>query len=499
MSIKKNLVANYLGVVWTSAMGIVFVPLYLHFLGAESYGLVGFFSVLSATLSILDAGLASVSMREAAGLKGVDHRRMQEVVQLLRSIEVVFLVIASLTGGLVSLMAPWLVEHWLNVSTNLIAEATWAIIWMGVSIALQFFISFYGGCLVGFERQVELNIINVVGATFRSGGAVLVLWLIAPSVEWFFAWQAVSALLILLGLRLLYLLSLKSANSKPNFSLNSLKRIREFLVGVSSINILSLLLTQLDKIILSSVLPLKAFGYYSIVWMLGTFIYRLTGPIFNVYYPRITQLLEQKNYSAMMEVYIQGCRVMAVAVVPVSLWIALFSNPILELWADNADLANEASGALSILALGTLFNAFMHVPYAIQLAHSYTRLALVQNIIAVVLISPLTWYFASHYGLTVVALPWLMINAGYVILGAPLMYKYLKLPGLRNWYFDSVLKPIAYTGGGIIFVRLIWMMLMGNEAIVVLLLVSLSVGIFMGLWSSRLVSKERIRQWKNIL
>lgn len=496
---KKNLVANYLGAAWTALMSIAFVPLYLHFMGAEGYGLVGFFVMLSATLSILDAGLASVAIREAAGFAGGNVQRRQEVVELLRSIEVVFLAIAGIAGGLVALLAPLLVEHWLNVPVNLISDATCAIVYMGISIALQFFISFYSGCLTGFQRQVELNLINVIGATVRSGGAVLVLWLISPSMQAFFAWQAISALAMLLAQRNLYVRSLEGVVSGVGFSLNSLKRVKNFLVGMGAINILALLLTQLDKIILSNVLTLKEFGYYSIAWSLGTLIYRLTGPVFNSYYPRITQLLEQKKERTMMDVYMQGCKVMAAAVVPISLWLALFSHEVMELWTRNTELASQAEGALSVLALGTMLNASMNMPYAMQLAHSYTRLTLMQNIVAVILLAPLTWYLASNYGLTAAALPWFIVNAGYVVFGMPLMHRYLALPGLRDWYLKSILKPAVYAGGGMMAVKIIWTALFSQQAIFALLSITLSVGLLMGLWCLQLVRLERVKQWKNIL
>lgn len=497
--LRRNLAANFLGQGWTAVMSIAFVPLYLHFMGAEGYGLVGFFVMLSATLSILDAGLASVAVREAAGFAFGNAQRRKEIVELLSSIEAVFLVIAGIAGGLVALLAPVLVDHWLNVPVNLISDATWAIVWMGISIALQFFISFYSGCLIGLQRQVELNIITVIAATVRGGGAVLVLWLISPSMQAFFVWQAICALAILLAQRILYLRSVEGAWNGVRFSLNSLKRVRGFLFGMGLINILALLSTQLDKIILSGVLTLKTFGYYSIAWSLGTLMYRLIGPVFNSYYPRITQLLEQKNHPAMLEVYMQSCKVMAIAVVPISLWLALFSYEILELWTRNSELASQAAGALSVLALGTMLNAFMNMPYAMQLAHSYTHLALMQNIIAVIFMAPLTWYLATHYNLTAAALPWFLVNAGYVVFGMPLMHRYLALQGLRDWYFKSILKPVIYAGGGMAFVKIIWTTLLGQQIMIALMFITLSVGLLMGLWGSQLITVERMRQWKNIL
>ena len=499
MSIKKNLIANYVGVAWAALMNIAFVPLYFHFMGAEGYGLVGFFTMLSATLVVLDGGLAAVAFRESSGFVEGNSERRLEIYKLLRSIEVIFLVIAIFVSVLIALLAPLLVKYWLNVPSSMVADATWAIVWMGLTIALQFFVSFYSGCLNGFQRQVQLNSIKVIGSTVRGGGAVLVLWLISPSMQAFFVWQALGSFAILFVQRIIYLKCIDGVGSEGRFSLSSISRVRHLLAGMGSINILALLLTQLDKIILSSTLSLKAFGYYSIAWVLGTLIYRLTGPVFNSYYPKITQLLEQKNQPAMMDVYSQGCRVMSVAAVPLSLWIALFSLPILQLWTHNLELANQASSALSILAIGTLCNAFMQIPYAMQLAHSYTRLALIQNIVAVLFLAPITWYLATHFGLTGAALPWLILNASYVILGAPLMHHYLQLPGLRDWYFNSVLIPVLYAGGSMMAIKVIWASLLGDQSMIFLMPIALAVSVFMGLLSSKLFTLEKLRQWKNIL
>lgn len=43
MSLKKNTIANYIGQGYTILIAIVFLPLYLHYLSADAYGLVGFF------------------------------------------------------------------------------------------------------------------------------------------------------------------------------------------------------------------------------------------------------------------------------------------------------------------------------------------------------------------------------------------------------------------------------------------------------------------------
>ena len=69
MSLKKNLVANYISQIYVSVIGIVMVPLYLKHMGAEAYGLVGFFAMLQAWFNLLDMGLSPTMARETASTR----------------------------------------------------------------------------------------------------------------------------------------------------------------------------------------------------------------------------------------------------------------------------------------------------------------------------------------------------------------------------------------------------------------------------------------------
>ena len=39
--VMKNLLANYIGQIWTALIGLAFVPVYVNYLGVEAYGLIG--------------------------------------------------------------------------------------------------------------------------------------------------------------------------------------------------------------------------------------------------------------------------------------------------------------------------------------------------------------------------------------------------------------------------------------------------------------------------
>ena len=67
---------NYFSSGLNVILSIIFVPIYLNYLGAEGYGLIGVFASLQGILSVLDAGLGGALSREIAaddsgGLDGI--------------------------------------------------------------------------------------------------------------------------------------------------------------------------------------------------------------------------------------------------------------------------------------------------------------------------------------------------------------------------------------------------------------------------------------------
>ena len=65
--IKQNIIANFGGKAWQALMSLAFVPLYIKFMGIESYGLVGIFTSLLALFGLLDMGLSTTLNRSWQG------------------------------------------------------------------------------------------------------------------------------------------------------------------------------------------------------------------------------------------------------------------------------------------------------------------------------------------------------------------------------------------------------------------------------------------------
>src|SRR6266702_3124936 len=173
-------------------MQLVFVPLYIHFLGIEAYGLIGIFATVLAVSALLDMGLTSTLNREMARL-AAQRDKAQEMRDLVRTLEIPYWLVGVLISGIVITSSSLLAYRWVHCENVSPRTVQTAIMLMGVSVAFQWPLSFYSGGLMGLQRQVLLNGINVVMATFRGLGAVLILWLVSPTAEAFFSWQIVAS------------------------------------------------------------------------------------------------------------------------------------------------------------------------------------------------------------------------------------------------------------------------------------------------------------------
>ena len=93
-SVIRNTALSYAGQAYALLVGILIMPFYLGHLGAEAYGLIGFFSVMQAWLQLLDAGLSPSLVRAVAHQQGTSAAE-RSTGRLLRSFEMIFLPLAA--------------------------------------------------------------------------------------------------------------------------------------------------------------------------------------------------------------------------------------------------------------------------------------------------------------------------------------------------------------------------------------------------------------------
>src|SRR5437899_839714 len=300
--LKVNLAANLTGSAWAMVVQFVCIPMYIKFMGVEAYGLVGFYLMLQAMLQVLDLGLSPTMNREMARYS-VQPEKADEARDLVRTLEIGYWIIGILIGLAFVTASPWIAVHWIKANGIPVRAVRDAVTLMGVLAFFQWPISFYQGGLTGLRKQVLFNLLRIIAATATNGGAVLALWLIRPTIHVFFVWIVGTNAVMVLVWTVGFWRSLPRGTRSPQLQARLLRNIGYFAAGISGITTFSLILGQADKLVLSRILELKAFGYYSIAGVFGTGLVLIVTSVFNTIFPQFSALVEQGNEEAIIRLY----------------------------------------------------------------------------------------------------------------------------------------------------------------------------------------------------
>lgn len=435
----RNIIANGVGRAWTMIMSFVFVPFYLHYLGVEAYGLIGFFATLMALFSFLDLGLPTTLNRELAkrAESSIERGTMRMVV---RTLEIVYAGIGLVIGGLMFTLAEPIAINWLNPESLSVSEVEAAIRLMGVVIACQWPAGLYAGGLLGLQRQVTANVLSASVMTFRGVGAIVVLAFAETSITAFFVFQAfVSLAAVILG-RSILISSLPPGLSR--FDIAVLKEVWKFAAGMMGVAAVTIILMQTDKIMLSIILPLEDYSKYILAYTMGAAAGFVGGPIYNAIFPRFTQLVTVNDKSALRRAFLTQAQLLGTVVAVMTVVIMSFTQELVHFWTQDAGLASEVAPMARMLALGGALNSIMLVPYALILANGKVHYTLITNAVAVIIIVPLIYFLAQARGGLGASFAWPLLNVGYILVQAPIVLSIL-LPGVFwTWLIRGIVLPL---------------------------------------------------------
>jgi O-antigen/teichoic acid export membrane protein len=440
MKLGRNVAAAFASSVWSALLGFIAVPLYLHYLGIEAYGLIGFFATTQALFQILDLGLAPAVNRELARFSASGAR--EEAQRLLHTLAVIYWSVAVLIVALMLVLAAPIAEHWLSAKQLPRETVMRSLMLMGCVIACRWPVALYQAALNGMQLLTVSSGVNIAAATASYGGAVAALAFVSPTLEMFFVWQTVVGLAHAVVMRRAAWRALGS-HAGTRFALADLKRIWRFSASMSAITLSALVFTQLDKVVLSKLLPLEEFGHYMLASSVAAALYILTTPLFNAVYPRFSALVMTGHVAAVAELYRLGTRLLATVLFPTAIAMAAFAEDFVTVWTHDAALARDVAPIIGLLALGSALHGVMYFPYALQLAYGMPRLALQINLALMVVLVPLILVLATVLGAVGGALAWLTLHCLYVLLGTGLTHRKLLVGIGTRWLLSDVGVPLA--------------------------------------------------------
>lgn len=443
MKLKYNIISSYVSQIYTAAIGIFLVPIYIQYIGIESYGLIGFYAMLQTTFQILDMGLTPTMARETARFNG-GAIESEELRRLLRAMELVFFGVALIGGFGMLASADFIATHWLNIQTLASDEVINSIQWMALVIACRWVSGLYRSTITGFEQIVWLSGFNAVAATFRFLLVIPFFLLISTNVVDFFKYQTLVVICetIFLIKRTYQTLPKKSHAQPTPWELSSLKRVLKFSLSMAFLSSVWITINQIDKLILSKLLSLTDYGYFTLAVLAASGILMISGPISSAILPHLTRMQAENDHAGLIDIYRRTTRLMIALVVPACLVLAFFPEHILWVWTGNKDTAERIAPILRLYALGNSILAISAFPYYLQFAKGNLRPHIIGNALLLITFIPSLIWCVIRFGAIGAGYAWFASNFVYFILWTPLAHHYLIKRLHSKWLLEDI-APIT--------------------------------------------------------
>ncbi|MFT3867317.1 MAG: oligosaccharide flippase family protein [Nibricoccus sp.] len=291
------------------------------------------------------------------------------------------------------------------------------------------------------QRQVLVNAILIVVGTLRGAGAIVVLWLVAPTIETFLGWQIVSGV-VGSGIFLVATWrSLPAQGQAARFDIAVFRGVWKYAAAVSANAIIGIILNQLDKVILSRMLSLEMFGYYTLAGTVGSTIWMIILPFNSAIFPRFVQLHELSQPEELRLFFHRTSQLLSLFLFPACALIIVFSKEILSLWLHDPAIVQHCHLIVSLLVCGTMINGMASVPGYSASAFGWPQLITYTNAVQAIIVVPLIIGLTYKYQGVGAAVAWIVLNSTYIVFMVPAYFRRYFVEDRDAWYWRDVAVP----------------------------------------------------------
>ena len=391
--VVKGSLWTLVGQVLPMAVSLFATPIVIRLLGAEGWGVMLVILLIPTFLGFADFGMGLASTKfgseaYASGARDKEGRivRTAAVIALFSSIPVAAALL-FLSGTVVG---------WFNVPEHFRGEASLALKLAAVTFVLNLL------CLIFNTPQLarlRMDLNTLVNTGFKILGAIAI-----PIVIYFggglvgiFVVLFVVSTLTLLGhifvsgrlLPELFQISIERAAIRP---------MLKFGAGLVVAGVAAILLSNLDRFVLTKVTSVETLAFYSAAATLSSMVALMSASMIQSLMPAFSQLQGVENREALSALYSRGTRFNLIWLVPAIVSLAIIAKTFFTVWGGE-DFGRESPMPFYILLFGLAFNVLAYFPWAIIMAAGrsdvFAKLYWIELPPYIALVSWLTWRFGA--------------------------------------------------------------------------------------------------------
>lgn len=450
-SIVTNAISNWAAMAINIVVGFILTPYIVEHLGTAQYGIWALVLSVIGYYGLLDLGVSSAVVRYVARYAG--QHKYESLNQVINTSITIFS-IAGFIAIAVSILAAEPLAKFFNVEAHNYLAFKQCIWLLGITAGLMLPGNVLGVALIGHERFVIRNTIQITISLLRCGLSMYVLYKGGKLLElcWINFGLGVFRILINLAVLKLFFRHIILSPKLVNKSMFSVLFSFGFLTSIVQVG--NMLKTKLDAILIGRYLDMDSVGLFSIAallcFYLSTFIKSCSG----VSQPRLATLAGQDNNKIFSRTIIKYSIIISNMVACGGLALYLLNEDFLRLWIPE-NIANipTISTVVSIILLMMIPDLMVNVSFNALLAvkkHQYYAYQTVAEGIAHLIISIILVRWYGIYGVVLGgAIPTLLTR----FFVQPIYCS--KILGLNWWDYmlKTIIKPCLLMGGIILFVK----------------------------------------------
>ena len=441
MGTYKNLIVAVFNSLWSAIIAFSLIPIYVKFLGIETFGIISLYTTLNVFLQIFDFGIYPTIIRETAqNFKKDSISTFEKTIQTFLFVNIfmsiIFLIVAISFSDL-------LAQNWLNKTSIPQETVSNCILLIGILIACRWPILVFQGLLYGSDNAVYGFIINIIMVTFNAVGSIIILLFFSTDIEHFFVWQILSGVIYTIIIfilckrktKLFFWGKISLTDIKNGWSLTS----PLWLVTASGI-----LFSTSDKLLLSNLLSLDKYGIYMLAISSATILQIIVNPFYTIFYPKFSKLFKQNDILEASKLHSLLVRLMCFILLPIGLFIIVTSDFLILLWTRDPNLTLSITPLFNLILLASIFNGITFIPYILQLSFAKNWIPFSLNLFFTFINVPLIFYLLQLYGFFGAGMAFLIIQLLYFIINPILVSKYVCNLVTINQFIKDCFLPITF-------------------------------------------------------
>ena len=355
--VARNAALNLGGNVVPLMVGVIAIPIIVHRLGIERFGVLAFAWVLLGYAGLFDLGIGRASTKylaEAIGMR--DGARARSIVWTSLLLE---LALGAVGALIVAVLAPFIARALAN-SPPLASESADAFVMLALAVPVTIAMATLRGV---HEAGQRFDFVNLVGVP--SNALTYILPLVGAVVG--MPLSGIVALLVLnrvAGATSYALLAprvLPGVWAHSSFDATAARSLLGFGGWVTLTSIIGPVIVYADRILVGTLLGAAALGYYSAPFDVLTRLWLVPTALVTTLFPWLSAA-SRTDPASVVPLYERAIRFLTVMVAPPVLIVVVFAHDLLRIWLGDA-FADQGALPMRILACGMLANAIAQLPF----------------------------------------------------------------------------------------------------------------------------------------